>query len=58
MSGASKLFALVVTYPYQVVRSRIQVRIHNIIPTIPPSLTTSRNRIMPQHTYTQIFLPA
>lgn len=27
MSGASKLFALAVTYPYQVVRSRIQVRV-------------------------------
>jgi solute carrier family 25 (mitochondrial folate transporter), member 32 len=27
MSGASKLFALAITYPYQVVRSRIQVRL-------------------------------
>ena len=33
MSGASKLFALASTYPYQVVRSRIQVR----LPLTPPS---------------------
>lgn len=26
MSGASKLFALAITYPYQVIRSRLQVR--------------------------------
>jgi len=30
MSGASKLFALATTYPYQVIRSRIQVRLSSV----------------------------
>ncbi|KAG6375027.1 mitochondrial carrier domain-containing protein [Boletus reticuloceps] len=56
MSGASKLFALVITYPYQVIRSRIQVgfisssvlRVSRIFPL---------HRIMPRRTYTLISPP-
>ncbi|GJE84809.1 mitochondrial FAD carrier protein [Phanerochaete sordida] len=40
MSGASKLFALAVTYPYQVVRSRIQNNAtSHLYPTIPTTIT-------------------
>ena len=38
MSGASKLFALAVTYPYQVIRSRIQVCFHLYVDIWTPSL--------------------
>jgi solute carrier family 25 folate transporter 32 len=56
-SGASKLFALAVTYPYQVVRARIQVRIPRTTLLRSPKLQnlTSHpppNRTTPPRTYT------
>jgi Mitochondrial carrier protein len=38
MSGSSKLVAIGVTYPYQVVRSRIQNQLHAAISTTPSNL--------------------
>lgn len=52
-SGASKLFALTVTYPYQVVRARIQVRIQPTTFISSPThlnLTSLSHRTTPQHT--------
>jgi len=51
-SGASKLFALAITYPYQVVRARIQVRTPSTILIRlleNPNLTSYFSPITTQH---------
>ena len=59
MSGASKLFALASTYPYQVVRSRIQVRLpltRPLLPSLHPPRAysrPSRSRTTPPRTCTR-----
>lgn len=62
MSGAAKLAAISLTYPYQVVRSRIQVRrapsTSMRMNHLTPSPFFSLTRTMPLHTFTQIYPPA
>lgn len=55
MSGGSKLFALAVTYPYQVVRSRLQVS--SFLLSVRRVLQLALHRTMPPHTYTLISPP-
>lgn len=54
MSGGSKLFALAVTYPYQVIRSRLQVGPSLLLLVRRFSHILALHRIMPRRTYTLI----
>jgi hypothetical protein len=57
MSGASKLFALAITYPYQVIRSRLQVGPSFRLSVSRVSRILALHRTTPRRTYTPISPP-